>query len=185
MSEPIGMSIEIGGTLPANLIDEFFSAIQDDISDIFQGPTSEEDLKTEAGKGSITWMGTANYGLCNDLFAFCENHKLSYLHHSDASGQYDATIAYWLPGMKEAVSLESSQEGSVRVAAEDVRPLFDLLLSLVENKDSLAKFIGVEGLEDIVEKGMKKPSSLLSLLEKRIEKLLPVPPSIPSFIIKE
>jgi len=32
MSEPIGMTIKIGGVLPANLIEEFISTVRDDIS---------------------------------------------------------------------------------------------------------------------------------------------------------
>jgi hypothetical protein len=185
MSEPIGMSISIGGTLPANLLDEFLSAVKDEISDVNEGPLTIEDLKAEAGNGSITWQGTSNYGLCQDLTKFCREHNLSYNQSSDAKDEYDATMEYWVPGMKDPVSLETNAEGRLRVDATKVRPLMDLLLSLLKNRDSLATFIGVEGLESIVEKGLKKPSTLHAILKKHIDKLLPVPPSIPAFNIKE
>lgn len=185
MSEPIGMAISIGGTLPTNLLEEFIDLIKDEISDVNEGPLTVEDLKTEAGTTCLNWQGTSNYGLCPALTKFCRKHKLSYHQSSDAKDEYDASVEYWVPGMKESVSLETSSDGDLRVRANEVRPVCDLLISLIENPDSLPTFIGVEGLKDIIEKSLKNPKSLMKLLKKKINKLLPVPPSLPPFIIKE
>lgn len=185
MSEPIGMSIEIGGALPANLIEEFLDSIKDVLGDIEYGPLTEDELLKEVGR-PIKWGGVSNYGMCDEIVAFCEKHNLSYVHHSDAKYEYDASVAYWTPGMKNPVSLKSDNDNNCLVDAATIRPLTDLLLAVAKDgKNALPLFVGVPSLEDVIEIGLKSYPKMLSALKKKINNLLPVPSALPAFTIKE
>lgn len=81
MSEPIGMTIEIGGTLPASLIEEFLEIVCDDLDNI-TGPLTHEDIKALSKSDVIRYDGTANFGLCQDLTKFCIKHQLSFVQHT-------------------------------------------------------------------------------------------------------
>jgi hypothetical protein len=186
MSEPIGMSITIGGILKASKIEEFLDTIQEDISDISEGPTTETDLRNDVGN-PITWNGIAHYGLCNDVFAFCENNKLSYKHYCEAKSGYDAGTSFWKPGMKEARALTSNANADTLVRVEAIKPICDLLLSLAEQgKTALPLFIGHdEYMDTLVELGMSKSyKALLRKINKDLNDLLPTVERIPNFIIK-
>ena len=178
MSEPIGLTIEIGGMLPASLIKEFFEALDSECYEI-TGPISPGELRQASGK-TIKFYATANYGECEDLKAFCVEHKLGYIHHCEA------TVEYWLPGMKQEKELESNQSGDTLISIYKIKPIVDLLLEYAKTgKDAIPLFVGTNGLEDIVEKCCKKPGRTLQIIEKRINQLLPGEPKLPPFTIKE
>lgn len=183
MSEPIGMSIEIGGNLPESLIKEFLETMADEISES-TGPDTEKGLRASAGKKAIKWYGMADYGEVDDLKKFCKHHDLSFIHHSEAKYEYDASIDFWVPGMKEIEVLNSTQDGDVMVNATAVRPLCDFLLAYIENgPKAFPLYINTPGLVKIAEAGLKKPAKALELIRKRIQTLLPVEPVIPPFVI--
>lgn len=186
MSESIGMRISIGGTLPASLIEEFLSEIKDELSDL-TGPTTKQELMAEAkGKSSIRWDAITNYGECDSLKSFLKKHNLGYIHHAEATCEYDAAVKYWVPGMKEEKEQASNQSGDQMIAVEKIRPICQLLLEYAKRgKDALPLFIGTEGIKDIVEKGLKDHKKVLPLLEKSIQRLFPGEPTLPPFIIKE
>jgi hypothetical protein len=179
------MSVKIGGELPADLIEEFISTVRDDISDLQCGPTTEAELRNEAGT-TIRWDGISNYGLCNDVTAFCQEHNLSYVHHSESTGEYDATIIYWIPGMKEAVSVTSDRDGDTLVEIDKIKPYTDLLLALTkQGEKALPLFTGIDPLQDLVEKGLKNYPAMIKALEKKLQALLPGCPTLPAFTISK
>jgi len=183
MSEYIGMSIEIGGDLPRNFIEEFLCIINNELSEI-TGPCSEADLKDEAGKGAIQLIGSSNYGMCDNLTAFCRQHNLSYIHHCDAKYDLSAYNYFWVPGMKKSQAVASNQDGQMLILESDIRPICDLMLAVIKNgNEALPLFIGNDRLKCIVEKSLKNPKKLYELLVKEINHLLPVIPVLPPFRI--
>jgi hypothetical protein len=184
MSEPIGMSITIGGILKASKIEEFLNVIQD-ISDISEGPTTETDLRKAVGN-PITWNGISHYGICDAVFAFCENNKLSYQHHCEAKYEYDASTSFWRPGMKEARAMASNANADTLVRVEALKPICDLLFSLAEQgKTALPLFLNQDNLTELVELGSRNYKAMLKRIKKTLNDLLPTVESIPNFIIKE
>jgi hypothetical protein len=185
MSEPIGISIEIGGELPASLLERLLNAAEDQIEDISEGPTSMKDLRAANGK-TLRWQGLANYGDVSNLMTFCKKHKLSFIYHCEGKYEYCAEVAFWVPGMEGEQSVSSDQSGNWLAGINDIRPLAELLLGLAKDGYKiLPAFLTRPGLEDLVEKGLKYPSRLIPNVEKLIKRLLPEEPTIPPFTIKE
>jgi hypothetical protein len=183
VSEPIGMNIEIGGNLPANLILEFLNVLRDNLADL-TGPCTEKSLRAESGKSSIKWFAVPNYGECDEVKEFCRKHDLSYIHHIEAKYEYDAELHVWTPDMKEELDLNSTQDGEVMVNATAVRPLCDLLMEYIKiGPKAFPLYINVEGMKRIAEAGLKSPARGLVAIRKRIQTLLPVEPTIPPFVI--
>jgi hypothetical protein len=185
MSESMSLTIEIGGVLPAKLMADFFDAMKSECYDIV-GPDTHKSLYKEAGRNSIKWYAQANYGSCKDLKAFCIKHKLGYIHHVEAKYEYNAELYYWVPGMKNEVCLESNQDSDSVISIDKVRPLVELLLEYTKTgKDALPLFVGTPGLEKIIERGCKRPTQILPMLEKELKLLLPGEPRLPPFTIKD
>ena len=185
MSEPIGISITVGGELPASLLEQLLNAAENQIEDISKGPTSMKDLRA-ANEKTLKWQGLANYGDVSDLMTFCQEHNLSFLYHCEGKYEYSAEVSFWVPGMENTRSVSSDQSGNWMASIDDIRPLTELLLGLAKDGHKiLPAFLTRPGLEEIVEKGLKYPSHLLPDLENLIKRLLPEEPTIPPFTIKE
>jgi hypothetical protein len=160
-------------------------ALQDECYDII-GPTTVKQLHAEAGKKPIKWHATANYGECDNLKAFCVENNLGYIHHSDSTFESNASLVYWMPGMKHEYYMESNQEHSMVVEVNTIKPYTDLLLEYAKRgADALPLFIGSEILAETIEKCLKKPKKALEIIGKRINNLLPGDPILLPFIIKE
>jgi hypothetical protein len=192
MSEPMGMHIDIGGVLPASLINELLEAINDEIGERVGGPDTEaelrETLSTMETPDTIRWDGLSNYGMCDDVTAFCRKHGLSYIHHSEANGEYDAYTYYWVPGMDGQEAIQSDSGGNCMVDADKVRPLADFLLALArDGEKALPLFLNTDHdeLKKLVTKGLKNYKRMLNDLPKVINRLLPVTPELPPLTIKE
>ena len=183
MSEPIGMSFEVGGTLPARLIKEFLSEINDELNNI-TGPTTEKELRQEA-----KWNATSNYGECDSLKRFCRKHNLSYIHTSEAKDEFNAQVCYWVPGMKDESSNNASNDGIITVPVHEVHQVVSALLTYAKDPVNALPLLIAEknGIVKIaVEKGLKKgPKEFLKIIEKELIDLLPIEPKLPPFIIKE
>ena len=186
MSEPIWMQFKVGGTLPSTLIEPLLDALQEECYEI-TGPTTEQELRKEATeKKSILWYAIANYGEPDTLKAFCKDNRLSYTHYCEATGEYDSTLAYWLPGMKREFVIKSDSNSDAVVNVAEIKPYVDFLLEYVKSgKDALPLFVGVPSLEDILEKCLKNPKKTLDIIKKKLDTLLPGAPTLPPFIIKE
>jgi hypothetical protein len=185
MSEPMFMTICIGGELPARLIGDFLHTFDEECAEI-TGPTTEEGLRKEAGEAAIKWYATANYGECDDLKAFCKKHKLGYEHYVETGSECNASLSYWVPGMKNEICLQANQDSDAVVDIDEIKPVVNLLLEYAKiGKDAIPLFVGAKGLEDIIEKCSKKPGQTLQIIEKKINQLLPGEPKLPPFTIKE
>lgn len=202
MSEYIGMSIEIGGELPAKKIEDLLTAIGDDLSDITMsanGPTTVEDLKAQSGM-TAKWYGRSDYGECDALKAFCEKNKLSYVHRCDSTDEYDASIGYWTPSMKAEKRMNSDQHGSEMIQNSAILPYIKLLLALAKDgTNALPLFLNIEAgkipykfcdeaeeLKKIVEIGLKgSTKKMFNKLEKQLNDYLPLVPTLPPLTIKE
>lgn len=183
MSEPIGITIEVGGKLPQRYVEKLLSLAMDEIYEIYEGPTTLALLEKEVGE-TITWQGMANYGLVEELCMFLYKHNMPYVHHMEAKYEYDSTVLYWFPGMKKAGSLNSTNEGQKLVRIDDLRPYCDLLLDLAEKgPEVLPTFIGNADLKDIIELGLKNPKQLYVELRQKFAEILPVIPEVPPFEI--
>jgi len=190
MAEYMGMTIEIGGILPAQYIHKFLKAIEDELTDIL-GPTTEEELRKEAGK-TITWHARTNYGMCEQLKALCRVHHLSYVHTCEANDECDGTYTYWEPEMDDEEGSTATQDGDMTVRVNHVRPLVMLLLEYAKKGDDALPLLisnDIEGLSEgvrhAIEKGLRKPKDFLPALEKEILKALPTGPVLKPFKIQE
>lgn len=181
MSEPINMTIHIGGSLPEKLLPDLLAIIDDQLIQAYIDVEMElRDSSTKKQPANIS--GESNYGECDDLKAFCEEHNLPYIHHCEAEGEYDASTSFWLPGMKEEKKLKSDQQGTNLVPAETVRPILDLAIAFIQSGDkALPLFIDRPGLEDIAEKALKNPKRLPTLLQAWVNKHVPIEPTLPPF----
>ena len=186
MSEPTGMSIEIGGAIRESDLEELLGLVTDgEIYDMYSdSPTTVSDLKRAIKAGErIEWGGTSNYGSCDDLSAWLRVHLISYIHTSGSTGQYNAAVYFWTPGMRsEEVYDTSVDDEEPIIGVEEIRPVCNLMLDLLKNKNAgLALHINDESedVKKIVEKSMKKPEKLIPLLAKKLNELLPAVPKLP------
>jgi len=186
MSEPIGLNLEVGGDLPASLVPELIQTLKGDLYDINGGPTDVSNVHSL--KGPVSWYATSNWGECDDLKIFLRKNYLSYIHKCDASGEYDASVSYWIPGMKAEWVLQGNTNGDVVLAVDAIKPLCDLLLSLAESgPKALPLFIDSksETVKEIVQKALKTGNHkrIYTSLRKHIEALMPTVPTLPPFRI--
>lgn len=183
MSEIIGMSIEIGGTLPFSLVDEFLKQIKDDMYDISDGYTREEMINQDP-EDCVFISGTANWGLCNNVFRFCKEHNLTYVHHAEALDDIDAEATYWMPGMDEPESFKTDSERNPVIKVSKIKPLLDLMYALIaKDKEALPLFLNDPETEDLVKIGLKNPEQFPIELKKRIDEIIPNDsPKVPPFI---
>jgi hypothetical protein len=185
MSEPTGMSITIGGSLKHSNIGAFLEAFISSIDDNSgPGPDLAEDFPESGKVSKNTWYGTSNYGECDDLKAFCEEHGLAYRH--DCSGSHDSTasITYWLPGMKEAKSTFATTDGVSVVEMDTIRPYLNMLLMILKDGiESLPLLINDPDVNEVVTKALKSKKPY-AVLEKEFKRILPpIIPKIPDLII--
>jgi len=188
MSEPIGMTIEIGGNLSADKISDFIDLVKDNISDLQDGDPTESDLRAISGKETLRYTGVSNYGLCNDLMTFLKKNKIGYIHRSDAKYEYDGMINYWIPGMKKEMCIRCTSEGSPTVDIHLIKPFCDLLITMLGQSDPgkvLPAFIDSkdEDIKDIVEQGLKNHKKIPEILKQKLEELCPSLPFLPAFRI--
>jgi hypothetical protein len=180
MSEPMGMTIQIGGTLPEKYYKDLLQAVEDELSDashfISKGGVFQAD-------------GVSNYGECDNLKSFCRDHNLSYIHNSDPLYEYDATIKFWIPQLKEEKVFLTTANREVIVLVEDVKPLIDLLLAYIKTgPKALTLFIDNPKLKHIINPSLKKKKSdkdLIKMFEKELTKIIPTVPDLPPFILKD
>jgi len=190
MSEPIGMTITIGGTLRPSLIKEFLKTINEDLSEII-GPTSESELRKEINIGTpapIVWNATTDWGECHELSEFCVKHSLGFIHTIQAKEDYSPQVRYWVPGMEEEIIYDTKYDGEPTIDAKQVRPLINLLLEYAkQGEKALPLFIGNdnEDVKDILEKTLKHHSEFMGVMEKKLREFFPTPPKLPPLIIKE
>lgn len=215
MSEPIYMSIEIGGELHISKLEGLFSIIKDEGMDMMDGPPTDEWLKvfgaseeelpllmssslSVEGKKilearmrgakrvelSAQWGMTTNYGECDDIKAFCVQNALSYEHYYSSGPEWDAGRKYWVPGMKEELSVQDSEESGEVISIQKVRPLFNLLVAVgKEGKGILDSFKGDEEVKRFVQIGKRSLPQMYTAIEKRINNIMPVPPVIPPLTV--
>lgn len=183
MSEPIWMSITIGGTITKKLYKELIGILKDEIrEDVFHQTIDEiEDFPVEV---SNTFSGQSHYGECDDIKAFCEKHNLSYFHKCGGTEEYDTTISYWTPGMKEAKSDITLQSGDQVVTVKTIQPYLNMLTQIIkEGLPCLPLLLNDPIVGDTVTKMLKSKTPYI-VLEKEIKALIPDPiPSIPELII--
>lgn len=179
MSESMGMSIQIGGTLPRKYYKDLLQAVEDELS----------EASHEMSKGIFRADGISNWGECDDLKSFCQKHKLAYIHNSDPKYEYDATIAYWTPGLKKEERFLTTANREEIVLVDDVKPLMELLLACIKiGPKALPLFINNPKLKHIINPALKKKKSdkdLIKMLEKEITGILPTIPDLPPFILKD
>jgi hypothetical protein len=188
MSEPIGITIEIGGDLPANRIEGFLEALRSECYDVV-GPSTENELRNKTGRNqTIKINATANFGNCDDLMIFCRKNKLGYIHHCEAKYEYEAEITYWVPGMKKAKSLRADQGGTALINIEYVKPVTDFLFKyLNEGPTVFPLHINEDSLKSIAEKCLKATTQkqILGVFERKFNELLPGRPRLDPFNIVE
>lgn len=183
MSEPISVSLEIGGTIPDSLVDRLIECINDDI-DRSEGPLTRVEM--EGRNDSLTVYGMANYGLCESTHSFCIENDIPFIIHADASGEYNADTTFFVPGMEDSENYATDQNETAIVRSSQVRPMFDLLIALIEGDiKALPKFINNPAVCNLVKDCLESPDDIVSHLKERINEILPreAPDNVPPLII--
>jgi hypothetical protein len=178
------MKIEIGGTLPFSLLDTLLKTINDDMYDISDGYTREE-LINQDPEDCVFISGTAKYGMCTKVFAFCEKNNLTYVHHAKAQGEFDAATTYWEPGFEEAKNFKTDSLDNAIIIVHDIKPLLDLMCAFISmDKEALPLFLNDSATKNLVEIGLKNTEQFPIELKKRIDEIIPDdPPKVPPFLI--
>lgn len=188
MSEWTWMRITVGGKIKAKDIIHLLNEVESEINERIGSESKAEFLK-EAGKdGLVSWEGSTNYGECDDLKAWLEEHDIPYNHTCAASGEYDGSIKWWRPGMEETKTAITDAGGDVSVRADRIRPLLDLLMDYAGNPANLALHIADKDgqVRDLVSKGLKDQSAFLPELRKALDMEIPVVPDLPKIkIVRE
>lgn len=185
MSEPIGVSFKVGGVLPASLVDEFLECLSEDI-DNSDGNLKREDIEDLGSYLEV--YGNADYGLCNSTHDFCIKHGLTFIATAEASGEYNACITYFTPGMKDSETYDTDSNGNAVIRYNNIRPLMDLMLALVEREDkALPLFLNNPATEDLVKECLEQPDKITNILREHIKKVVPneAPNEVPPLVIDE
>jgi hypothetical protein len=184
MSEPIEMTIEIGGILKEELIDELIIAINDDIYDITGGDDWGKNIRKSLKSLIIT--GTANYGECANVKSFCRDNALNYLHMACGNGVYDGTLSFYIPGIlfnTEKVFYVNSQNDII-IFQDEIKPLFNFMLWYANtdnrNYPPPEQFHEIDGLIEAY-----NSNKILSFLQDQLQRFMPDIPQIPPLIIKK
>jgi hypothetical protein len=186
LSEYISTYFEVGGKLPASLIDAFLNVASDDINNMI-GPDTREEL-LELDNEICRFDGTANYGLCNELSKFCREHDLPFITHSEVCIEYNADTTFWLPGMEEPETFYTDANNNPIVPFNDISPLVRFMYAvIIDGKNALPIFINDEcsRVKDLVAVGLDKgyPEFLIKL-QGAIEEALPqILPELPPLVI--
>jgi hypothetical protein len=185
MSEPIGTCIEIGGALPASLIEAFLECVENDIDNCI-GPYTREMLEEEVdGTTSIRYDGTVDKGICNELIRFCKRHNLTYVTHAEARGEYEADTSYWSPGMEMEESFKTNSDNNPIIDASDIKPVIDLMYAMViDGKRALPLFTNDGTVAGLVKLGLDNYPEFLIQLRATIDSHFPKDAdSVPPFVI--
>lgn len=183
MSDPISVSLEIGGIISASLVDQLLACINYDI-DRGDGPLTR--IEMEGRNDSLTVYGMADYGLCNKTHNFCIEHQIPFIIHAEASGECNADTTFFVPGMEDSENYMTDQNETAVVRSSQVRPMFDLLIALVEGDlKALPKFMNNPAVRDLVKDCLESPDDIISHLKERIDEILPreAPDNVPPLII--
>lgn len=186
--ENIGVCIHIGGALPESLIDEFVQIAVDEIS--FYDDFDSGIVKEAAGE-VLLLEGTADYGLCKDLQAFCIKHSLPFKHTCEASGEYNADMTYWRPGMEEPETFITGTNEESVIHVVQIKPLIKFMSALIaEGMEALPKCLDYPdvAIQRLVKVGLEQgKETMLAEINKHFESLYPSEDfEVPPFtIIKE
>ena len=196
MSDLLDTTIYIGGKISKKLADQLFDNINDDFSEIHEGPDSQDDFRNYKSKEPIKWSGMSDYGYLDTTTAFCRKHKLSYHHYCEAKYEYDGTVDYWAPEMnqidsqgiyeddfKDGYTLKASQQQDPLVLINDVKPFIDLLFACI--KDEVPTMINDERIpKPLLEKLIRKDPDAILILKQIIDThIVPTLPELPPFVI--
>ena len=134
---------------------------------------------------SAEWSMETNYGECDDIKAFCVANKLSYEHYYNSGPEWDAGRKYWIPGMKEELYVQDSEESGEVISIQKIRPIVNLLLAVgKEGRGVLDSYpVDEEVSQHLVGLGKRSLPQMYTAIEKRINELMPVPPVIPPLTV--
>lgn len=114
MGEYVWTSISIGGKgSHALIVDELPGAVAINFSGDGCGASIDEVIAGAlANRTSATFQGECNFGQAEELTAFCRENGLAYhLSYAAVSGQFDAGLEYWAPGMAAPETESASDDG--------------------------------------------------------------------------
>jgi hypothetical protein len=119
MGEYFPADIAIGGVLTKHLCRDLIKVaiaqrampLGEDEEDNLEVLRQAINEAVQSGFSLELWDAQASYGMFDELEIFCRKHNLSYDRHSEAHFEYDAEVVWWRPGMAQARSATSTQDG--------------------------------------------------------------------------
>jgi len=151
MSEPIWVSMHIGGTLTEHL-DSFVDAMQE-FSEGTEGG-SYSSLVTNSGHYYVE--GRVNWGNPEETKSFCQAHDLPYEWRCDGTYEYAPECGFWVPGKKEGV-FSANSEGKPVVTMEQARKLLQQAINAIKTENKRAIEPLTRGMEQLCPKWPKIP----------------------------
>jgi hypothetical protein len=187
MADWIPICFEVGGTIPSSIIDELICCLNDDIDTTTgNGNVTRKDF--DDVDPTLTVCGTAKYGLCKKSHDFCIKHQIPFIITAEAYGEYDADTTFFIPGMEDSENYQTDKNEQAIVRAKEVRPMFDLLLALIDQDlKALPKFLNNPAVADLVKDCLDSPAEIIKHLKEKLSEILPneAPDSLPPLIIDE
>jgi hypothetical protein len=144
MGDYFQANIEIGGEITDEGIENLVDALcrngpfveHDD--DVESGGNDEDSYREEikraiAENRSMKFSDPeASYGQFPETESCCQLFDLTYVRHSDAKYEYDATIDWWKPGMDTSKSIPSNTAGDVLIRISEIERLIRHIKSPAE-----------------------------------------------------
>ncbi len=125
MSDRFYVTMSIGGMITRDNLDNLFKAIDESrLEDRdHRSIDNKKDLEECAVSGHPLGLAydQANYDAIDDLKRFCQDNNLSYRIRWESSGEYEAEIQFWTPGMIEEYEKCVTNNGYDYIHADDVR----------------------------------------------------------------
>lgn len=184
MSERIYTTIEIGGCISRILIDDLIECICDDLSDM--NDVLESDNIERFIDDYLSCNGFADWGSCTGTKKFCKKNNLSYREYTEAKDDMEATVVFWIPGMKNNEEVYTDANQRPVIISSTLKPLMELYFDCVKSiKDGLTKHADNPVLKPIIKKCSSKPQQALDIIELEIKsKFPPDVPDLPPFVIE-
>lgn len=119
-------SILIGGQLSEDLLQDLCDAIETDNAALnWEGTpvgSAADLLQNLPTKGPLTiFKEEALFGQLDEIEMFCRERGLTYVRSCDATGEFDAELVWWMPGMTDPVHRIGTKGGNAAIAVAELR----------------------------------------------------------------
>jgi hypothetical protein len=192
MSESVWASIEIGGNIPADKLDEFAQALSNEMFDEGGPDENTEDawiqhIKDTAAEGSTLELtdSSASWGEFADLEKWLLKNDITFVRQSEAFGEYNGEYIWHVQGKGDATGYATKAfDGSHVLNRENVSHALTVLQN-IPTLEEAALQANEDGVQGIIAKEALRIGEInpVHLLRHWLDEYCPNPPSVPALTI--